>query len=122
MADATPESTVGITLVTTSLVLFASWLLWPMWLLLPVAGLITLAVGSVVTGAGIRPRGSVLLGTVLGAGLYLAIGVVWVVAWNSMFRFRGHIELLAVSDPVAFVATALTWPWQLLGTIRNLLI
>jgi hypothetical protein len=112
---------VGITLVATSLVSFASSLLWPTWLVLPVAGLITFAVGCVVTGAGIRPRGSALLGSVLGAGLYVAIGAIWVVAWNSVFRFRGHIELLVVSDPVSLVVTVLTWPWGLLGAIRNLL-
>lgn len=112
---------VGIALAAISVVLFAVSLLWPTLLVLPIVAIIALALGCVMVGAGTRPLGSVQLGAVPGAGLYLALGVIWVVAWNNVFRFRGNIELLAVDELTSFVVTVLVWPWQLLGTVRDLL-
>jgi hypothetical protein len=75
-------------------------------------GFVCFVAGWFVVGAGLRPRGSTLLGAMAAASAYIALGVVWVVLWNTTLRVRDHFILPEVSGPVMVLATVLTWPGQ----------
>jgi hypothetical protein len=63
-------------------------------------------------GAALGPRGRPALGALISAGAYLAVGFVWVIAWNTSLRFRDHTALPEMSQPTNVLALVLTWPWQ----------
>ena len=115
---------VGLALVVASLVLWSlipalsnvdhrDYSPWAGW-----SGLLSVA-GWFVVGAALRPRGSALLGVVAAGSAYVALGIVWVVVWNTTLRFRDHFILPEVSGPVMVLATVLTWPGHTVGLVLD---
>lgn len=43
---------------------------------------------------------------------YLAAGFMWVIAWNTILRFRDHTTLPEMTQPTNVLALVFTWPWQ----------
>jgi hypothetical protein len=56
---------------------------------------------------------------VAAASAYVALGLVWVVAWNTTLRFKDGFILPEVSEPMIVLATVLTWPGQAAGLVLD---
>jgi hypothetical protein len=115
----------GLALILVSLVLWSlipalsnldhrDYSPWAGW-----GGFLCFVAGWFVVGAALRPRGSALLGAVSAASAYVALGLLWVVVWNTTLRFRDHFILPEVSGPVMVLATVLTWPGQAVGLLLD---
>lgn len=82
----------------------------PSWVLfdLPLAGVVLFAIGWMLAGAALRPRGQVWRGLLLVVIAYLVVGLAWVVIFNASL---GTPPLVALREPGALFAT-LAWPLQ----------
>jgi hypothetical protein len=72
------------------------------------AGVGAVIIGWLVTGAILRPRGSALYGVTLAALLYVVIGVVAVIASESL-AFGTSVGTM-LRHPVELLGAALIWP------------
>ena len=79
--------------------------------LVPDSAIILFAAGWLLTGATLRPAGSVLSGLALAALLYVAVGVAWVLAFNLHLGAPLGQLLPDLLSPTA-LRIILIWPLQ----------
>jgi hypothetical protein len=113
-----------------ALMVFGPWLVWSAryslgrgrgvdaalpWALafLPVTGVLFFAVGWLLTGAGLRPQHSLRRGTLLAGGLYILVGVTWLIGFNlSVGEPAARVAQNLVTQPLTALALAMIWPLQ----------
>lgn len=78
---------------------------------LPLGGGALFGLGFVVVGSGLRPRGSFARGALLAATVYALLGLVWVVAFNTLGGAPLFELVRSFRDPFV-LALILLWPVQ----------
>jgi hypothetical protein len=78
----------------------------------PLVGLVAFGLGWMLLGTASRPGGSPALGAVFGAVLYLALGLIWLIASSAVFRSIEAAMVLVANEPVEALGTVLIWPYD----------
>ncbi len=69
--------------------------------------------GWLLAGAALRVHGSARCGAAAAAIIYLMIGVIWVIGYNTV---GGVPTFVLMRSPVIMLAGALTWPYGVAGS------